>query len=209
MRKETMLYKFNTMLFTRSLFLFSLLLLPTTVPATGSFLYFAYGSNLLKERLTLNNPSATVQSTAKLQDYTLVFGSHKGQYSQRWRGGVASIEPSAGDTVWGVMYKINTTDMENLDRQEGVSSGVYSPALVRVSSYGQTVICRTYIMNNRTPSLPSPQYLQVIRMGAKQNRLPKYYQDKLNNIKYNNFDGHLPVMDEIKAALQNSKKGPK
>lgn len=32
-----------------------------------TFLYFAYGSNLLKERLQLKNPSATVHCVAKLK----------------------------------------------------------------------------------------------------------------------------------------------
>lgn len=32
-----------------------------------TFLYFAYGSNLLKERLQLKNPSATVHCVARLK----------------------------------------------------------------------------------------------------------------------------------------------
>lgn len=33
----------------------------------STFLYFAYGSNLLKERLQLKNPSASVYCVAKLK----------------------------------------------------------------------------------------------------------------------------------------------
>uniref|UniRef100_A0A8C1UVD5 Gamma-glutamylcyclotransferase n=1 Tax=Cyprinus carpio TaxID=7962 RepID=A0A8C1UVD5_CYPCA len=33
----------------------------------STFLYFAYGSNLLKERLQLKNPSATIYCVAKLK----------------------------------------------------------------------------------------------------------------------------------------------
>ncbi|KAF5883741.1 gamma-glutamylcyclotransferase isoform X1 [Clarias magur] len=127
-----------------------------------TFLYFAYGSNLLKERLQLRNPSATMQSVAKLQDYKLVFGNHKGVVSKSWRGGVASIEPSKGDTVWGVMWRIKTAHRTSLDRQEGVKSGVYSPVYVDVLSRGQTLACRSYIMNNRVEAPPSPQYLKAL-----------------------------------------------
>lgn len=33
----------------------------------GYFMYFAFGSNLLKERLQLKNPSATFHSTGRLK----------------------------------------------------------------------------------------------------------------------------------------------
>lgn len=108
-----------------------------------TFLYFAYGSNLLKERLQLKNPSAVVHCVARLkvmstmqlwqyavslimfnsilytnltfQDYKLVFGNHKGLASDRWHGGVATIEHSPGDEVWGVVWKMNISDLESLD----------------------------------------------------------------------------------------------
>lgn len=108
-----------------------------------TFLYFAYGSNLLKERLQLKNPSAIVHCVARLkvkstmqlwqyavslimfnsilytnltlQDYKLVFGNHKGLASDRWHGGVATIEHSLGDEVWGVVWKMNISDLESLD----------------------------------------------------------------------------------------------
>ncbi|XP_017345608.1 gamma-glutamylcyclotransferase b isoform X1 [Ictalurus punctatus] len=184
----------------------SLVLAADTLTDPQTFLYFAYGSNLLKERLQLNNPSATRHCVAKLQDYKLVFGNHKGVESKRWHGGVASIEPSGRGTVWGVVWRINTAHMTHLDRQEGVRSGVYSPVSVNVLSHGHILTCRTYIMNSRVQALPSPHYLKVIMMGAEQNRLPKAYQDKLKSIKTNKYDGSLPVMDEVCAALKNSKK---
>ncbi|KAK5922820.1 hypothetical protein CgunFtcFv8_020053 [Champsocephalus gunnari] len=55
-----------------------------------TFLYFAYGSNLLKERLQLKNPSATVHGVARLKNYKLMFGNYKGLASDRWHGGVAT-----------------------------------------------------------------------------------------------------------------------
>ncbi|KAB5532783.1 hypothetical protein PHYPO_G00124200 [Pangasianodon hypophthalmus] len=178
-----------------------------TMSDPQTFLYFAYGSNMLKERLQLKNPSATVQCVAKLQDYKLVFGNHKGVVSKHWRGGVASIEPSGRDSVWGVVWRINTAHLTNLDRQEGVRSGVYSPASVKVSCQGHTFTCRTYIMNSRVQAPPSPHYLKVIMMGAEQNGLPKAYQDKLNSTETNKYDGPLPMMDKVYAALKNSKNG--
>lgn len=39
--------------------------------AAGFFLYFAFGSNLLKERLQLANPSATFYKTGRLKVCTI------------------------------------------------------------------------------------------------------------------------------------------
>uniref|UniRef100_A0A8D3B501 Gamma-glutamylcyclotransferase n=1 Tax=Scophthalmus maximus TaxID=52904 RepID=A0A8D3B501_SCOMX len=165
-----------------------------------TFLYFAYGSNLLKERLQLKNPSATVHCVARLKDYKLVFGNHKGFASDRWRGGVATIEHSQGDEVWGVVWRMNMSDQESLDSQENVMVGAYSPVELLVKTKGQELSCRTYIMNSCVYAPPSPQYLQVIMMGAEQNSLPEDYREKLRAIKTNMYEGPLPMMAEYFAS---------
>uniref|UniRef100_A0A8C9ZL99 Gamma-glutamylcyclotransferase b n=1 Tax=Sander lucioperca TaxID=283035 RepID=A0A8C9ZL99_SANLU len=126
-----------------------------------TFLYFAYGSNLLKERLQLKNPSATVHCVARLKDYRLVFGNYKGLASDRWHGGVATIEHSPGDEVWGVVWRMSMSDLESLDSQENVTLGAYSPVELSVKTKGHELNCRTYIMNSCVYAPPSPQYLQV------------------------------------------------
>ncbi|XP_051576199.1 gamma-glutamylcyclotransferase-like [Myxocyprinus asiaticus] len=172
----------------------------------STFLYFAYGSNLLKERLQLKNPSAIVYCVARLKDYKLAFGNHKGLKSLRWHGGVATIEYSPGDEVWGVVWRMNISDLESLDSQENVKMGTYSPMEVSVSASGQDLNCRTYMMNSCVYGPPSPQYLQVIVMGAEQNGLPEEYQEKLRSIETNKYEGSLSVMKELKKALKKSKK---
>uniref|UniRef100_A0A4W5R7J1 Gamma-glutamylcyclotransferase b n=1 Tax=Hucho hucho TaxID=62062 RepID=A0A4W5R7J1_9TELE len=160
---------------------------------THTFLYFAYGSNLLKERLQLKNPSASIHCVARLKDYKLIFGNYKGLASDRWHGGVATIENSPADEVWGVVWRMNVADLESLDSQENVRLGAYSPVEVNVKTRGQELNCRTYIMNSCIYAPPSPQYLKVILMGAEQNGLPKNYQEKLRAIETNKFEGPLPV----------------
>ncbi|XP_008431037.1 gamma-glutamylcyclotransferase isoform X4 [Poecilia reticulata] len=130
-----------------------------------TFLYFAYGSNLLKERLQLKNPSATVYCVARLKDYKLVFGNYKGLASDRWHGGVATIEDSPGDEVWGVVWRMSISDLESLDNQENVMLGAYRPVELSVKTKGQDISCRTYIMNSCVYARPSPQYLQIRLQG--------------------------------------------
>ncbi|XP_071380947.1 gamma-glutamylcyclotransferase [Centroberyx affinis] len=171
-----------------------------------TFLYFAYGSNLLKERLQLKNPSATIHCVAWLQDYKLVFGNHKGLASDRWHGGVATIERSPGDEVWGVVWRMNMADLESLDSQENVRLGAYSPVEVSVKTQDQELNCRTYIMNCCVYASPSPQYLKVIVLGAEQNGLPEDYQEKLREIQSNQYEGHLPMMTDLERAMRRAKE---
>ncbi|KAJ8005395.1 hypothetical protein DPEC_G00146180 [Dallia pectoralis] len=154
-----------------------------------TFLYFAYGSNLLKERVQMKNPSATIHCVARLKAYTLVFGNYNGLASDRWHGGVATIEDSPDDEVWGVVWRMNWSDLESLDNQENVRLGAYRPVEVNVKTMDQELNCRTYIMNSCIYAPPSPQYLQVIVMGAEQNSLPRDYQEKLRAIETNNLVG--------------------
>ncbi|XP_068590655.1 gamma-glutamylcyclotransferase isoform X1 [Cebidichthys violaceus] len=171
-----------------------------------TFLYFAYGSNLLKERLQLKNPSAKVHCVASLKDYRLVFGNYKGLASDRWHGGVATIEHSPGDEVWGVVWRMSMSDLESLDGQENVTLGAYTPMELSVKTKEQELICRTYIMNSCVYAPPSPQYLKVIMMGAEQNGLPKDYQEKLRTIKTNTYEGPLPMMTELERARRSAKE---
>uniref|UniRef100_A0A8C6SFW9 Gamma-glutamylcyclotransferase b n=1 Tax=Neogobius melanostomus TaxID=47308 RepID=A0A8C6SFW9_9GOBI len=121
-----------------------------TLITQSTFLYFAYGSNLLKERLQLKNPSATVHCVAKLKDYRLVFGNHQGRASER-----------PGDEVWGVVWRLSVSDLESLDSQENVTLGAYCPVELSVTTTGEDLCCRTYIMNSCVYAPPSPQYLKV------------------------------------------------
>uniref|UniRef100_A0A8C6M988 Gamma-glutamylcyclotransferase a n=1 Tax=Nothobranchius furzeri TaxID=105023 RepID=A0A8C6M988_NOTFU len=127
----------------------------------GRFLYFAYGSNLLKERLQLKNPSATFVSTGRLKDYKLRFGFWGENVQSCWHGGSATVEFSPGADVWGVVWSLSDEDLINLDNQEGVDAGHYDPLGVSVETDEGTVLCRTYQMNNFHAALPSPQYKQV------------------------------------------------
>ncbi|XP_039192208.1 gamma-glutamylcyclotransferase isoform X5 [Crotalus tigris] len=141
------------------------------------------------------------------KDYKLAFGSHQGRLSHQWKGGTATIVYSPGEEVWGIIWKMNTSDLCSLDRQEGVENGIYIPIEVTVRTQdGKIVKCRSYQMNDYVHDLPSPQYQRVICLGAKQNELPMDYQKKLNSIETNNYAGPVPVFEEIKAALSVSGK---
>ncbi|XP_063160028.1 gamma-glutamylcyclotransferase isoform X2 [Candoia aspera] len=123
------------------------------------YLYFAYGSNLLQERIMLRNPSVVFLTLAQLLDYKLAFGSHQGKPSPQWNGGTATIAYSPGEEVWGIIWKMNTSDLYSLDRQEGVENGIYIPIEIIVRTPdGKVVKCHSYQMDDYVHDLPSPQY---------------------------------------------------
>ncbi|XP_077404783.1 gamma-glutamylcyclotransferase a [Vanacampus margaritifer] len=165
--------------------------------STGTFAYFAFGSNMLKERLHLENPSATFLDTGRLKDYHLDFGMWGKNTESSWHGGVATIRENPGSEVWGVIWTISRDHLDSLDHQEGVHRGIYSPLEIRVesSNHGE-MLCRTYQMNNFHARTTSPQYKQVVYWGAEQNGLPEDYVDRLLAVQTNNYTGPS-ILDRI------------
>ncbi|XP_051949196.1 gamma-glutamylcyclotransferase-like [Xyrauchen texanus] len=164
--------------------------------SSACFWYFAYGSNLLKERLQLKNPSAVFHCIGTIQDYRLNFGLWGDCTDCGWHGGVATIQESDGEEVWGVVWRIDNAHLNSLDRQEQVHEGVYSPIEVRVDTEEGSLLCRTYKMNNFRPCIPSPQYKQVVCLGAQQNGLPQNYIQKLQTLETNKYTG-TSILDQI------------
>ncbi|KAK7462066.1 hypothetical protein BaRGS_00038514 [Batillaria attramentaria] len=156
---------------------------------SGTFLYFAYGSNLLRERLLIHNPSAVFECVARLDDYCFGFCGE----SRLWHGGVATIFKRPGRHVWGVVWRLNVADRDILDWQEST----YNPKEVGVVAIGDRVLrCRTYVRRGHS-SKPSPQYKNVVVTGAEQNRLPEEYIQSLRSFTDNGFQGDIPVYSQI------------
>uniref|UniRef100_A0A3P8WUM9 Gamma-glutamylcyclotransferase a n=1 Tax=Cynoglossus semilaevis TaxID=244447 RepID=A0A3P8WUM9_CYNSE len=155
---------------------------------TDVFMYFAFGSNLLKERLQLANSSAVYYCNGRLKDYKLCFGLWDENIDNAWHGGVASIEACPGAEVWGVIWALSKESISTLD-QEGVNLGMYSPLEVSVDTDEGAVLCRTYQMNNFHACLPSPQYKQVVCLGAQQNNIPVEYRNRLEMVETNSYSG--------------------
>eukprot|EP00062_Callorhinchus_milii_P005572 gi/632945150/ref/XP_007887894.1/ PREDICTED: gamma-glutamylcyclotransferase [Callorhinchus milii] len=172
----------------------------------ASFLYFSYGSNLLQQRLRLNNPSAVKVNVGCLKGYKLAFGIHNNTYS-RWGGASATIVRSSEDEVWGVVWRLNLSELDSLDKQEGVPDGHYNPieVIIKQISPGEDQLCRSYQMNVSNYSFPSQIYKEVICTGAKQNGLPAEYVEKLLDIETNSYNGTTPFILDIKEMLNQVK----
>ncbi|XP_067001326.1 gamma-glutamylcyclotransferase isoform X2 [Anabrus simplex] len=175
----------------------------------SKFLYFAYGSNLLAQRIHINNPSAVRRTIGKLEGYRLDFN----HWSHRWKGCAATIVPEEGKHTWGAIWEIDDSNLEDLDRQEGVHEEVYFPLEVVVQTPdGESLKCRSYQLHKTPPALkdnevlpderrPSQIYLEVILRGAQESGLPTSYIKYLEQIPHNGFKGDIEINSQINIPL--------
>lgn len=148
--------------------------------------YFAYGSNLNPPQMAARCPGHAVVARAVLRDHRLTFPCA----SASWAGGVASVEPSAGDAVEGVLFELTAENEAALDRYEAVAEGVYRKATVRVvDDAGRTREALTYIANPQPPGHhdPSPRYMKAIIDGARAHGLSVDYVDTLRALPTNSL----------------------
>ncbi len=94
--------------------------------------YFAFGSNMLLERIKKRVPSARALGVATLGGYALCFNKLSKDGSSK-----ANIVPSADPraVVYGVLYRLDDDDRPRLDKAEGLGDG-YQIRRVRVRREG-------------------------------------------------------------------------
>ncbi|CAH0586882.1 unnamed protein product [Chrysodeixis includens] len=157
------------------------------------FLYFAYGSNLLRRRIRINNPSAEFVGIGLLENHQLDFVKYYGN----WGGAVATAVPRPSKTVWGAIWKMHMDDQASLDMQEGVANKEYFAKMVQIyTPDGIKTKCRTY-QHTFTPQVlmanellpyerrPSITYKEVIVQGAIECSLPTDYIEMLKLLPHN------------------------
>lgn len=127
---------------------------PRKGPEFRPYLYFAYGSNLDVDRMSIRCPLARPVRPYTLRDWRLVFR------------GVADIIPDKGHQVRGGLYRITADDEAALDRYEGYPS-LYTKVWFQDPDQG---LIMAYVMNGRKSGLgdwamPGEFYLDIIRQG--------------------------------------------
>lgn len=132
--------------------------------------YFAYGSNMLRERLVARVSTAQAVAVGVVRDYRLDFAKVSVDGS-----GKGDMVASPGDEVWGVLYEFDAAQKVDLDKHEGRH---YQPREVVVSTPSGEETAWAYIAepHRRDPSkVPYDWYLALIIAGARQGGLPEAY----------------------------------
>jgi len=126
--------------------------------------YFAYGSNLSVDQMVRRVRGVLQGPVAYLRDHRLAFAG----WSGRWGGAPATVRPSDGECVPGVLYSLTVDQLRTLDGYEGVESGCYSRIDVTVhDDRGKAHRAITYVRDHgeiETP--PSVAYVATIRRGC-------------------------------------------
>jgi gamma-glutamylcyclotransferase len=150
--------------------------------AEQSFLYFAYGSNLLTRRLRAANraPSAQPLGVGRLSHHRLTFD----KLSDRDGSGKCDAERTdrLTDCVVGVVYRIECAEQAALDLVEGVGLG-YRRVEVEVETDGGTLTCRTYLATLKRAGIkPFDWYKALVLAGAREHGLPNAYIEAIERV---------------------------
>ena len=143
-----------------------------------SELYFAYGSNMEARRFKRRCPCGEVLGRARLPGYRLDFT----RYSTGFKGGVADIVPDADSEVWGVLSRVEESDLASLDEYEGVPVGYRRERVTVLDDGGQEHLAVTYVANRTGRFNPSKAYIEIILPSARQHGLPPDYVRRLEQI---------------------------
>ena len=143
--------------------------------------YFAYGSNMLTNRLTRRAPGAATVGPARLDGFRLSF--HKCGVDG---SGKCSIGPAPDErsSMWGVLFHVPYHEHILLDRAESLGAGYFRRS-VRVQHNNQTVTAWTYQAQSRfiDDSLaPFEWYHSLVLAGAHEHGLPHTYIDLIGSV---------------------------
>jgi gamma-glutamylcyclotransferase len=146
-----------------------------------SVYYFAFGSNMNKERMIDREAEFTEMQKGILKDWKLVFNKIN---PRKERAGFANIEPEKNSIVEGIIYKVNKKTIQELDGYEGVPLAYIRKTMQVTMDNDELIECEVYIANpSRVNNSLKPEkwYLNHLLKGEKY--LSDEYFLNLKNIK--------------------------
>jgi cation transport regulator ChaC len=145
-------------------------------------LYFAYGSNMLTERLKARVPSAVPRTRARLPGYRLQF--HK--RSQDGSGKCDIVATSDGESdVHGVLFEVEPQDLTALDEAEHRGRG-YERSTVQPRRDERSFEAFAYVAQPAYTDdalVPYAWYHALVLAGAHQHGLPESYRTHLTTVR--------------------------
>ncbi len=147
-----------------------------------TFLYFAYGSNMLPARLKARCASARVIGAASAPGFDLEFSKPSKDGS-----GKATLVTAADIATPGVLFEIAKADLDPLDRAEGAGFG-YDRAddfTAEITGTGERITATTYIASMTDRQLkPFDWYLALVIAGAQHHALGDEHMERLRLIEH-------------------------
>ena len=145
-----------------------------------SFLYFAYGSNMLSSRLIARCSSARVVGLAFARSYVLEFSKKSIDGS----GKAALVEKTNAIHTPGVLFEIDAIEREALDKFEGAGKGYDRVDDFQLETVDESVTATTYIASETQSGLiPFDWYLALVIAGAREHKLGDAHVVRLRAMK--------------------------
>ena len=149
-----------------------------------SFLYFAYGSNMLPARLQARCSTARVIGTATAAGYEIEF-TKPGKDGSGKATLVRSVVHNAATP--GTLFEIEKSELHFLDHAESAGLGYErdNDFHVTLAATGETTAVTTYLAIMNDPDLePFDWYLALILAGSSHHSLPHEHHQRLQARSY-------------------------
>ncbi|KAF2789637.1 hypothetical protein K505DRAFT_312825 [Melanomma pulvis-pyrius CBS 109.77] len=173
-----------------------MLILQTLPPPTSNVWYLAYGSNLAASKF-IHDRGIVPISTAVVTvlGWTLVMDSAGVPYSEPSFGSISPIQNFGNEKsvqLIGTAYLITPEMYTKVIASEGGgiayaevevrAEGLTDEDRAKTRTQGRTIAARSLYTVLRRLARPSDRYMSLIRLGAKEARMPPAYQQFLENI---------------------------
>ncbi len=148
----------------------------------NSFVYFAYGSNMLERRILARCPSAKVIGHAYI--YGFLFTFEKQGEDQSGKAGLLQTQ-APEPSVHGVLYNITMSELPLLDKAEWEGRGYdrHDKLTTTLAATGKMIKASTYVATNLGANLrPFDWYKALVLAGAQEHALPSYWIAKLKAV---------------------------
>ena len=149
----------------------------------ATFTYFAYGSNMLLERLRKRCKTARFPRVAVVHGYTLAFSKK----SKIDGSGKATIVKTLNDdnALYGVLFEIDLDERPCLNRVEGSDYDRNDEFVVTRVDTNEKLVVTTYVAKHNVIEknlMPYDWYKLLIVAGAWQAKVPDFYLARLEAI---------------------------
>lgn len=135
-------------------------------------LYFAYGSNMSIRQMDRRCPGASAIGAARLDEHAFRINIRT----------YATVVPSPGESVLGVVWELTPAHESALDRYEGIAENLYyrERQTVTFLEDGQQRECLVYIATHDDIGRPRRPYIAGILEAANHWRFDAAYVDMLS-----------------------------
>lgn len=139
-------------------------------PADFMPLYFAYTAQIDPTRLASVAPGARFKFIAHLPETRLIFPFE----DEEWGGGLPSVEPLAGNTVWGAIFDVPAGQIAGLNAAEATEGRVPDKSFKAVDREGgkHDVLTHVHAGAPNGAYAPSRDYMELVVAGGRHWGLP-------------------------------------